>query len=52
MEWVQDEVSMGWSGNRIKRKWDEVGKGESGYEIELVQDQANMGWSGYRRERV
>ena len=29
LAWVQDEVSMEWSGYRIKSVWDELGTGSS-----------------------
>ena len=34
MEWVQDEVSMGWSGYRIK--------------MQLVQETVDAGLNGYK----
>ena len=47
MEWVQERVGMRWSWYRIKRIWDKVGKGESGYEVEWEQDEVSMGWSEF-----
>ena len=41
-------MGVRWSLYRIKRIWDGVGTGLSGYEMEWVQDEVSMGWREYR----
>ena len=38
IKWLQDEVSMRWSGYRIKLVWNWMGSRLSGCETEWVQD--------------